>query len=645
MKKTIPYVILASALSTFGWLTAQGNMLQDWQFSEPTGTGLVGVTNSGSDFAVWDDNIGDSSTTGNGVYRIQRAVGNTHTAYASIWNVPPVTWLVVELEGWALSENEGGFNEDMRFGYSYTTTGNQYAEIWMGRRASSNEMFIQGVAELRSGGGEWIPPIPTGLTNEESRPVRLVLKLDRSSGDPAEHSYSVYYNIDGAGHVLVGRGGIDSGRNPNYIRFRAINSFADRMDPENPESPMEFVDVSRIYMTATDPIGGDVIDAPTIPLPEEKIVHDWHFDEAAGTTLSGTENSTGEIDWTSYSGDPADDIGNSFTTGDGAFRIQRIPGGGQTNLAYIERQWTGKQWMVVDFRGWNLVGDAEEWMQFGFIDDYTTGPDTLAEIRLRRWTAGVSGAPATPDSTKVYVAGRAFGSTNGAEVIDDAGLLSAEQVEPVRFVLEYDADAKTYAIYYRVADGDYELVGAGNTDTSRGPNALRFFVSNSFSEEGEFADVERIFLTTRNPMLPVENGYEGGAAGHFPEGGLDAEEDADPDGDGISNLLEYAFGLVPEQAGRDGAPVVSSVDGYVEVMFQRNRAAADLTFRVMASTDLSNWTEIASATGTGDFVASGASDIDVVANGEIDSVTVTDSEAITGNSRRFLRVEVTVSAP
>jgi hypothetical protein len=69
--------------------------------------------------------------------------------------------------------------------------------------------------------------------------------------------------------------------------------------------------------------------------------------------------------------------------------------------------------------------------------------------------------------------------------------------------------------------------------------------------------------------------------------------EADPDGDGIVNLLEYAFELNPLLPAVDGLPKQSfvTVGGveYLAITFRRNRQASDITFVPEAASDLTTW--------------------------------------------------------
>ncbi|MBI2511328.1 MAG: immunoglobulin domain-containing protein [Opitutae bacterium] len=68
-----------------------------------------------------------------------------------------------------------------------------------------------------------------------------------------------------------------------------------------------------------------------------------------------------------------------------------------------------------------------------------------------------------------------------------------------------------------------------------------------------------------------------------------AADSADPDSDGLSNLVEYALGLDPNVASATGAPAMSTDDTNWVYTYTRPASRADLAYDVEASTDLATW--------------------------------------------------------
>ena len=111
-----------------------------------------------------------------------------------------------------------------------------------------------------------------------------------------------------------------------------------------------------------------------------------------------------------------------------------------------------------------------------------------------------------------------------------------------------------------------------------------------------------------------------------------AADTADPDSDGLPNLLEYALGTNPNSAASTSRPVVATVANHLTLTFNRIADPA-LTYQVEASPDLTGnfWTSIWQSTG---------------AQNTAGPVTVTDSTYNINSStppRRFLRLRVTAA--
>ncbi|MBC8011338.1 MAG: hypothetical protein H7067_14725, partial [Burkholderiales bacterium] len=101
---------------------------------------------------------------------------------------------------------------------------------------------------------------------------------------------------------------------------------------------------------------------------------------------------------------------------------------------------------------------------------------------------------------------------------------------------------------------------------------------------------------------------------------------ADPDSDGVSNLLEYAIGGAPLAASGTSIPVCAlNSDTPSKLTFTFLRARADVTYLVQASSDLVAWEDLATNPGAVSPTA---------------PVTVTDAPPPDA-AKRFLRLRIT----
>jgi hypothetical protein len=107
---------------------------------------------------------------------------------------------------------------------------------------------------------------------------------------------------------------------------------------------------------------------------------------------------------------------------------------------------------------------------------------------------------------------------------------------------------------------------------------------------------------------------------------------ADPDHDGLSNLLEYALTTPPLTA--NPTPVTAGeTNGRMTVSFPLNPLRPDLTYSVEASSSLAagSWASIATIPAPG-----------TTPSGQLIPTTVSDTLPITAQAKRFLRLRVTV---
>ena len=112
---------------------------------------------------------------------------------------------------------------------------------------------------------------------------------------------------------------------------------------------------------------------------------------------------------------------------------------------------------------------------------------------------------------------------------------------------------------------------------------------------------------------------------------------ADPDGDGIANLLEYAFNLNPRVANLPtGLPTVALVNlsgSFAnQITFSRRLVNPEVSYIVETSSDLQTW-----LTGGATQISLGSSD------GVVQMVTFRDNTPLNPPSvmQRFIRVRIT----
>jgi hypothetical protein len=109
-------------------------------------------------------------------------------------------------------------------------------------------------------------------------------------------------------------------------------------------------------------------------------------------------------------------------------------------------------------------------------------------------------------------------------------------------------------------------------------------------------------------------------------GTANAADDADPDADGLTNLLEYALGTLPTQA--SPTPwTTTTTSGYLGLSIAKNASASGITWSAESSDDLLIWHPEQTVT--------------LIDNGT--TFSVRDSVPMNTTTRRFLRLRVTTS--
>ena len=143
-----------------------------------------------------------------------------------------------------------------------------------------------------------------------------------------------------------------------------------------------------------------------------------------------------------------------------------------------------------------------------------------------------------------------------------------------------------------------------------------------------------------NPMTALDT-WRNDAFGTTANSG-DAADAADPDGDGVVNLLEYAYHTAPTATTSAGdLPKVQIVNvssqDYIAYQFRRSDTASNLVYSIETSSDLSTWTTLWSSNSADNTYLYSHTD-----NGDGSANYVIRHNQSIGSDKQFLRLRVDV---
>ncbi len=118
-------------------------------------------------------------------------------------------------------------------------------------------------------------------------------------------------------------------------------------------------------------------------------------------------------------------------------------------------------------------------------------------------------------------------------------------------------------------------------------------------------------------------------------------DDADPDHNGLPNLMDFALGLPALGSPGVTPPVVAMNQGHLTLTFTHSLSATDCTCIVQVSDDLANWHDGSTYSGRGDTTDNDfTTQFSRTVNGGVETITVMDNAASIGAARRFIRLKV-----
>lgn len=180
-------------------------------------------------------------------------------------------------------------------------------------------------------------------------------------------------------------------------------------------------------------------------------------------------------------------------------------------------------------------------------------------------------------------------------------------------------------------NGEWKLAGIATAVQTAGSSTF----SDSAGDQNYFVRINQLAATIE-AAIPDPTTYSGWKVDHSLYG-ANANDDADTDGDGIPQLLEYALGGNPNNPSREILPVQQMTeDGgslYLELSVTRPVGLQGLSYLPQTDTTLTSWP--ADSTGIADPTPTPTD------NGDgTETLIYRRSEALSANPRAFMRLKV-----
>lgn len=307
---------------------------------------------------------------------------------------------------------------------------------------------------------------------------------------------------------------------------------------------------------------------------------------AATSTLAAMSSSGLPVSFELVSG-PAQLSGSTLTlTGAGQVTVRATQGGNDTYAAApaVDRTFTvGKAASVLTLG--NLFATFDGMPKSATA---TTNPDGLGvTITYNGWTPAPIGA-GTYTVTATIADARFAGTATGTLTIEKASQTitfagPADQAFTTNPLTLTASATSGLDVVFSVVSGPATVVG--NSLQLLGSGTIKVRASQAGDENHLAGSVDRTFV--------VGITFDAWRLSYFSAGELldsvISGPSADPDADGLSNLMEYALGSHPRTNSAANAPVLAVADGAWTFTYARPADRSDITYSVECSTNLSSW--------------------------------------------------------
>lgn len=491
-------------------------------------------------------------------------------------------------------------------------------------------------------------------------PVGVGLQLETAASSPSGNAPGVSWSLASgpAGVVFDNPGASATGVSFATIGHHVLNATASNGSDEVSLELSVIVGCTAVSRFSGNMIGAggsgshaDIGPGSYLLTADSSGIHDGGTKDGfylLGQAFSGDFDLTARVDgsFDNSHGEPLGIAGLIVRSGDcladdsasGLVGIRPAEG----SVALIRRVSSGASNTVADFPGIPVP----QWCRItrsGTVVEFYHSPDGTAWTRLVTmnfsgavtaglcWTSNMTGQPGSAQFSGVQgFANQNTGPAVNAGLDFTAKTLTANQLDGSVSDDGLPDPPASVTLGWRVVSAPGPLYFADQTDAH---TAVTFGASGEHrlrlvADDGAVATFDEVAVTVSDAPLSAFESWQHAHFGGNSNDPLVAGELADPDGDGLPNLIEHALGSNPRQAGPSGiSHDIVQIDGrsFLRLTIPRDPAAGEVTITAQTTSDLSDpasWTDL-------DHVI------------ETDEPSLLVLRDALGGPRRFMRLRVT----
>lgn len=211
------------------------------------------------------------------------------------------------------------------------------------------------------------------------------------------------------------------------------------------------------------------------------ILHNWDFNEVAGTGLTGTAN-TGLYSDTWHA-----NMDSVQTSGTGSLmNTAGVSDNSRVNVGNIQE--ATFVYFVTEFNSWDLSNSPSVSIRLSLMDNLL--PDLNSQITAESRMRISDGA--------FQMQAQALSAAAGGESSSWGDIVSPVLTEPLKIMTAYSKELHEYGVYYQYGNDPWQEFFYGAAATTRDANSMRLVFGNITGDD--YIDINRIYLSTTNPI-------------------------------------------------------------------------------------------------------------------------------------------------